>query len=274
MRKIGIRTISGAVFVAIMLSVIYFGAATFAIWILFVMCVALWEFYNIARKLSVCPQRSVGFTIAVILYATGYMHAFDVLPDKITVTILYLIIPLAVWVFIRELYRRCEQPFVNIAYTFLGVIYVALPFSLMPIVFAEMGQAFVFCYFILLWTNDTFAYLFGITLGKHRLFPRHSPKKSWEGYIGGIASVSLSSYLLHLVFPELAIIHIVVTGLIIAITSTLGDLVESMLKRNAGIKDAGKIMPGHGGLMDRFDVTFLSLPLVFLYIKILQAFAF
>ena len=270
MHKIKTRAASGAVFAAIMLSAIYWGEYTFAAWMLFVICVALWEFYHIARKLSICPQRITGFAMTAVLYASCCLNSFGILDNAHTRALLWLLIPLGAAAFVAELYRRRAQPFVNIAYTFLGVIYVALPLSLMPLVFAGEGRNFIFCYFILLWANDTFAYLVGICIGKHRLFPRHSPKKSWEGYIGGILSVSLSSYVLHCIFPDVNVMHIAATGLIIAVTSTFGDLVESMLKRNAGIKDAGKIMPGHGGFLDRFDVTLLSFPLVFLFVKIMH----
>jgi phosphatidate cytidylyltransferase len=273
MRKIGVRAVSGVVFVAIMLSAIYFGIAVFSAWMLFVLCVAMWEFYHIARHLPVRPNSILGFVMGLIIYGAACVRSFFVNnQDAVNLSTLcfYLLIPFAVAVFIAELYRRREQPFINIAYTLLGVIYIALPLSLMPITFAEVGRNFIFCYFILLWSNDTFAYLVGICIGKHQLFPRHSPKKSWEGYVGGICSVALSSYILHQIFLDVPLLHIAVTGLIISLTSTLGDLVESMLKRNAGIKDAGKIMPGHGGFLDRFDVSLISFPLVYLFMKFVQ----
>jgi phosphatidate cytidylyltransferase len=271
MKKVGIRTASGAVFVTIMLSAIYFGIVTFAAWMLFVVCVTLWEFYRIARRLPVRPNPVLGFAVALAVYGACCAQALNVAGSAGS-ALYFMAAPFAVAIFIAELYRRREQPFINIAYTFLGIIYIVLPLSLMPVLYADAGRNFIFCYFILLWANDTFAYLVGICIGKHRLFARHSPKKSWEGYIGGICSVALSSYILHCIFPDVQLLHIAATGLIIAFVSTLGDLTESMLKRNAGIKDAGRIMPGHGGLLDRFDVTLLTFPLVFMMIKIMAWF--
>ncbi|GHT11813.1 phosphatidate cytidylyltransferase [Bacteroidia bacterium] len=266
--KILTRALSGTVFVAIMLSVIYFGSITFALFMAFVMLVALIEFYSIAHKLSVAPQRFTGFAMAVVLFFASYAKAFKLFDAAVADALLYAAIPLAMLAFIMQLYRKSAHPFSDLAYTFLGVVYITLPLMLMNFVYAKGGAALIFCYFLLLWANDTFAYLVGIAIGKHRLFPRHSPKKSWEGYVGGICSVALSSYILNLVFPEIALSHIAIIGLIIATTATLGDLVESMLKREAGIKDAGKIMPGHGGFLDRFDVALLSFPLVFVYVQL------
>jgi phosphatidate cytidylyltransferase len=254
-----------------MLLAIYFGNTTFAAVMAFVMLVALIEFYSIAHKLSVAPQRFAGFAMAVMLFFSSYAKASDLFDkEALADALLYAAIPLAMLTFILQLFRKSTHPFTDIAYTFLGIVYIALPLMLMNFVYDKGGREFIFCYFILLWANDTFAYLFGIAIGKHRLFPRHSPKKSWEGYIGGLLSVSILSYVLHCFFPSIALIHIAATGLIIAATATLGDLVESMLKRNAGIKDAGKIMPGHGGLLDRFDVVLLSFPLVFVYVQIVM----
>jgi phosphatidate cytidylyltransferase len=123
-------------------------------------------------------------------------------------------------------------------------------------------------FFILLWINDTGAYLTGMTMGKHRLMERISPKKSWEGFIGGTVLTALTASLLSSRLGILDSAGWVVVALIVAISGTYGDLIESMLKRSTGIKDSGSIMPGHGGFMDRFDSTMLAFPLVFLFISL------
>jgi phosphatidate cytidylyltransferase len=193
---------------------------------------------------------------------------------------LLLLIPLIALIMIMELYRRQEKPFDSLAHTVFCIIYTALPFSLLP--FSAFGReginpiipyegnvfspGIVIGFFILLWVNDTGAYIAGITLGKHRLLERISPKKSWEGFAGGVIFSVLSALLLSGLFGVLDTREWVIVALIVAVSGTFGDLIESMLKRSTGIKDSGTIMPGHGGFMDRFDSTLLSFPLVFLFI--------
>ena len=181
---------------------------------------------------------------------------------------------------IAELYRRQEKPFDSLAHTLLGIIYTAIPFSLFP--FSAFGSeginsiipfkgiifspGIVIGFFILLWVNDTGAYLTGITMGKHRLMERISPKKSWEGFAGGVVFSVLTACLLSGLVGVLDTGRWISVALIVAVSGTFGDLIESMLKRSTGLKDSGTIMPGHGGFMDRFDSTLLSFPLVFLFI--------
>jgi phosphatidate cytidylyltransferase len=123
-------------------------------------------------------------------------------------------------------------------------------------------------FFLLLWANDTGAYIIGITLGKHRLMERISPKKSWEGFFGGLVIAILAAWLLSGWLGVLDTIGWILTAVIISIAGTYGDLVESMLKRSMGVKDSGSVMPGHGGFLDRFDSSFISFPLVYLFISL------
>lgn len=268
LKNLLVRTFSGAVFVAMVVGSLLWCGQAFAAVMLFCMAASMHEFFGISRALGVKPQYGLGMAIAVVMFAAGYFSAFfsTACPDCAAFALLGLI-PLLMLVFFAELFRKKSAPFTNIAYTLLSVIYVALPFSLMSLVYAADAHLML-CFFILLWANDSFAYLFGIALGRHKLFPSISPKKSWEGYIGGILSVVIFSYLLHCAFDEIAWVHMVSVGVIISVTAVLADLVESMLKRSAGIKDSGKIMPGHGGLLDRFDAALLSLPLVFVYVMV------
>ena len=182
-----------------------------------------------------------------------------------------LLIPL---IFICELYRRSQNPMWNIGSTLLAVINVAIPVSLLamlPVVGSHDGtwnSKIVVAYFCIIWANDIFAFLIGITLGRHRLFERISPKKSWEGFAAGIVAATAAAALIgHYAF------HMNVwvwagLGLVTALSGVAGDLVESMFKRAAGVKDSGSIMPGHGGWLDRFDATIMSAPFVFVYLLI------
>jgi phosphatidate cytidylyltransferase len=176
--------------------------------------------------------------------------------------------------FIIEIFRAKEHPLRNIAATIMGVIYVALPMSLMlfiPLLLnggVWRAEAFLF-YLFIVWGNDVFAYLTGVSIGKHRMCERISPKKSWEGFVGGIIGALAMG----------ALGNVVVGGgyplwlglaFIVAISSVLGDLVESMFKREAGIKDSGSILPGHGGMLDRFDALIISVPFAFVYLVIVM----
>lgn len=268
LKNLLIRTLSGAVFVALIVGSLLWCPQAFAALMLLCMVVSMHEFYNISRALGIKPQYGLGMVIAVAVFMAGFGYAYlsRACPTCVGFSLL-AIIPLCMLVFFVELFRKNAAPFTNIAYTLLGVIYVALPFSLMSMVY-EADTHLMLCFFILLWANDTFAYLFGIAFGRHKLFPSISPKKSWEGYVGGILSVVVCAYFLHCAFEDIPLVHMVSVGVIVSVTAVLADLVESMLKRSAGVKDSGKIMPGHGGLLDRFDAALLSLPLVFVYVMI------
>jgi phosphatidate cytidylyltransferase len=262
------RLLSGAAYVALMLGSLYLSPQVFAGVMVFAMVVALHEFYAVAAKTGVKPQRIAGLLCGWTVFAACYAGAFGLVGKSCNHIFFYLPIPLAVFIFYAELFRKKNMPFTNIAYTLLGVMYVALPFSLTSFIYEAAGVNAMCSFFILLWANDSFAYLFGIALGRHKLFPAISPKKSWEGYIGGIVSVVVAAWVLHRIFDDVALVHMISFGVIISVTAVLGDLVESMFKRSAGVKDSGNIMPGHGGLLDRFDAALLSLPLVFVYVQL------
>ncbi|MEO5569436.1 MAG: CDP-archaeol synthase, partial [Bacteroidia bacterium] len=178
--------------------------------------------------------------------------------------------------FIFELFRKSKHPFINIALTITGIIYVAVPFGLFLFIGANNGPdgmyhpqiALGFLY--LLWASDTGAYLVGSKIGKHRLFERISPKKSWEGSIGGAAIALLTAFVISKFYMDLSLLDWMVVALIIVVTGTFGDLVESMLKRSLDIKDSGKIFPGHGGILDRFDGLLLAAPFVFFYLSFFE----
>jgi phosphatidate cytidylyltransferase len=179
---------------------------------------------------------------------------------------------------IAELYRKKEKPIHNLAFAVLGQVMVALPFSLLNFIATPLNLHWLFAIFILIWLTDTGAYLVGCTLGKHKLFERISPKKSWEGFFGGCVFAIGASMLLWHIFTTVWPIATdttwwewLVFAIIIIIFGTYGDLSESLLKRTANIKDSGKILPGHGGILDRFDSLLFCIPIVYIYLEILNA---
>jgi len=191
------------------------------------------------------------------LYANSYLGSH----------ILFGFVPLIFVFFISVLYQKTDRPFVILGIKVLSIIYIALPFGIFNIV-ENMGvigsqenqPLFLVFFFILVWSSDTFAYLCGVSFGKHRLFERISPKKSWEGSIGGAICTMIIGYLIGYysgIFTPLTWLSL---ALIIVITATYGDLVESLIKRQMKVKDSGSIMPGHGGILDRFDAAIFSIP--------------
>ena len=175
--------------------------------------------------------------------------------------------------FVCELWRKSPTPIANIATTFMGVIYVALPMAALlfvPQLLVGKWSAWAMMAFIsIIWINDIFAYLVGVTLGKHRLCERISPKKSWEGFFGGlIGAIGAAVLFGHLFEGDL----LVWTGfgLVASLSGVAGDLVESLIKREVDVKDSGKMMPGHGGFLDRFDALYISVPFVVVYLLVIS----
>jgi len=190
---------------------------------------------------------------------------------------LLLVLPLST-VWISLLYQKNEQAYQSAPWLFIPLIYIALPFALTNIlVFNQMGifsGKLLLALFILLWVSDVGAYVFGMGFGQkngHKLFPRLSPKKSWEGFFGGLVTALIAGYILHLVhWLPYHWIHCLVLSLLLHVCGVWGDLAESQLKRYFGQKDSGKIMPGHGGLLDRFDGALLAFPVAIAYLKLLS----
>jgi phosphatidate cytidylyltransferase len=184
-----------------------------------------------------------------------------------------LMLVLLFLLFIVELFRKQESPFTNIAYSILGIMWIVLPFTLVNhfhLILSEW-RFLLLSVFIIIWLYDTLAYCVGMLIGKHRLFERISPKKSWEGAIGSTILTLILVYFANLLFPMLPLTSFQWVGLalIIIVFGTLGDLIESMFKRQLSAKDSGTILPGHGGVLDRFDSILLAIPFVWFYLMII-----
>ena len=273
MKNLWVRTLSGAVLAAVVLGAVVWSQWSFGILLAALLVVGLSEFYTLAEKQGSKPQRIVGLVAGLVLFALNFAFISDDIQIlgsarqafACGMALLLLLLPA---MFICELYRRRENPAANIGITFMGVVYVALPFSLMcyiPIIGSEAWSPWVMIFYVfIIWANDVFAYLVGMSIGRHRLFERLSPKKSWEGFFGGIVGAVAMGLVAARVL-EGGYAAWAGLALVAAVSGVLGDLVESMFKRAAGVKDSGTLIPGHGGVLDRFDAMLLSAPFVFVY---------
>lgn len=263
------RTITGAAFVIVLLGCTIFSYASFAMLFFIITLLGVWEFYTLAEKGANKPQKVLGTIAGGVLFVTNYLFASGTFLPKI----LIVNIPLLFLIFIVELYTKRDNPFRNIAFTVLGIVYVALPLSLLNYIVLSNGvfhyQTMLGFYFML-WASDTGAYLFGSKMGKRKLFPRVSPGKTWEGSVGGAMCSLLVAFILARYYTHLVLADWVVIALILVIVGTLGDLVESLYKRSKNVKDSGTILPGHGGILDRFDSLLLSAPFVFCYLQLIN----
>lgn len=264
------RAITAFFFTLVMLASIFLGGYTFTGFYLILSIIALLEFYKLVKIGGIRPHRNMAVAVSTIIFAlTAGYHFF-----QFELKYLLLIVPLLFSVFILELYKKNKIPFANISYTFVGFIYVTIPFCF----FFSLGFLADFnnynfhlplAFLLLLWASDTGAYLFGVKFGKTRLFERHSPKKSWEGFFGGMLTSIVVSYLISLQFTEMSPLIWGGMAVLIVCFGTLGDLVESMLKRSLDAKDSGSFLPGHGGFLDRFDGLLIAAPVVYVYLYLI-----
>ncbi|NLJ42943.1 MAG: phosphatidate cytidylyltransferase [Bacteroidales bacterium] len=272
------RTLTAVWIVVFILGGFWLHPVTFFLTGLVLLTGAQYEYYLIVRSNGTPVQMVNGIITGAALYIISSLVA----AGHIDARFLMLIFIPAFLIMTNELYRKQERPFDSLAHTFFGVVYIAFPFSLFPFAaFSQTGMdtliphgdivfspGIIVGFLLLLWANDTAAYLTGVTIGRHRLMERISPKKSWEGFFGGLIITVLAAWLLSGWFGVVNTAGWIVIALIITVTGTFGDLIESMFKRSMGVKDSGTILPGHGGFLDRFDSAIVSFPLVYLFIAL------
>lgn len=270
MKDLSIRTASGVVMGVAMLGAICWSPWSYGALLLLIAVAGINEFYTLTAREGAAPQRLLGTLTGVLLIGINFAVAADLVPlTGASLTRLGCALAFLVLLFptmcICELYRRQTNPAAAIAATVTGVLYVALPLAMLCYVPAIGGTGWrpqtVVAYLFIVWANDVFAYLVGMLFGRRRLFERLSPKKSWEGFFGGVAgAVVVGLAAARLLGDSYAAWGVI--ALLTATTAVLGDLTESMFKRAAGVKDSGRIIPGHGGVLDRFDALLLSAPFV------------
>lgn len=271
------RTITGILFVAIMTTCFLRPVAMIFVFTL-ITGMTIWEFTglvndreNVTVNRFITTVAGVYFFLAVAGVNSGFIQTNAVFVPYL-LTIVYL--------FISNLYTQSKDAVNDWAYTMLSQLYIALPLSMINVLaFRQSADGVTHFYyllplsiFIFLWTNDTGAYCTGSLFGKHKLFPRISPAKSWEGSIGGgvlVLIVATIIYFLESQGENLSTLNLwewLGLGLVVVVFGTWGDLVESLFKRTLGIKDSGNILPGHGGMLDRFDSSLMAIPAAVIYL--------
>jgi len=272
LKDLQIRTLWGILFVVILTGAILLGPYTFALLFLLLSFFILKEFYSLTVRSGYSPQIYPGLLTGIFLFILSFFLARHSIAPKSLIVLLPIIFSFPVY----ELFRKKKSPIANIAITGFGILYVSVPFSILNFfVFSGLpgntsyNYGLLISIFVFIWVNDSGAYLFGVKYGRHRLFERISPKKSWEGFLGGLITSIIAAWIMSVVFSQFSFSSMVVIAIVTVVAGTLGDLVESMIKRSVGVKDSGRFMPGHGGLLDRFDSLLLASPVIFFILQFL-----
>mgnify|MGYP000515094688 FL=1 len=270
------RTITGIIFVTVLITCILKGPVSFTILFALISALTIHEFGTIISKNGEAQINKPVSMLAGVFLFFGFAY-LGVAPGHNEILIPYLF--LIIYLLVSELYLKRPNPLRNWAYTMMSQLYIALSFALLNVLAfhtnvngssSEYNPILPLSIFIFNWVNDTGAYCSGMLFGKHKLFERISPKKSWEGSIGGgLFSIGAAFVMAHF-FPFMPTAVWVGLGLVIIVFGTWGDLTESLLKRTLGIKDSGNILPGHGGMLDRFDSTLLAVPAAVVYLYIIS----
>lgn len=270
------RAITGIIFVAVLIGCIIGSPFSFGILFAIISGMATYEFCNLVNKQEdVDINRNICTLGSVFLFFCFFYYGIN--PTDTGIFIPYLV--LIAYLMISELYLKKSNPIHNWAYSMLSQVYVGLPFALLNVLAFQSIEATSYYQFILplsififIWINDTGAYCTGMLFGKHRLFERISPKKSWEGSIGGAVFCIAAAFALAHWVPVMNTMEWIGMALTVVIFGTWGDLTESLMKRHLGIKDSGNILPGHGGMLDRFDSAIMAIPATVVYLYVLSLF--
>lgn len=266
------RVVFGAIFALAVIGSIFLGIYGFAFMLLMIIVFGSLEFYRIAKLRGYKPHSVIGILSSLALF--GYNIEMQFCVGEYREYLLLIFVLTIPAMFIAELFSGSKTPIGNLGSTLLSLIYVSIPMILlcnvvMLLCGGEWNSLLVLAYIFIMWANDSFAYLVGVTCGRHPMLPSISPKKSWEGFFGGVVGALIFGVVAALLFDE----NYYVWGglaLLASVSGVLGDLVESMFKRSVDIKDSGNVLPGHGGWLDRFDAFLISTPIIYVYLYLLN----
>jgi phosphatidate cytidylyltransferase len=265
MNNILLRALTGSIFISLIIGSLWWNNfATLFIMSLFLV-LGLIEFFNLFKEnKTINISNGIAITGNLLIFGILIGTMLEIIPGK-TFSIIF---PILFLIFLTELWRKNQNPLINIGLMTFSVFYLVVPFFLVIALnrMSDHQNPLAIGMFLLIWTNDTFAYLSGRFFGRTKLFERISPKKTWEGTIGGIFFTIGVAYLISLWSNDFSLIFWIIAALIIAPCSIFGDLLESLFKRSLNIKDSGNILPGHGGILDRFDAALFAIPFFYCWV--------
>lgn len=266
------RTVTGIICILLILISLLIDQRLFALLFLSITILGLWEFYTLVESNKISPNKLAGILTGAFIFSSNALISFGIASSELLLFSILLIF----FIFLIELYRKNPTPLSNISYNFLGIVYIAIPFSLLNYIpnFTQNAEVYsnqeLLGFFYLVWINETGAYVTGKSFGRKKLFESVSPNKSWEGLIGGSILALLAAWVISIYYTNLTSFNWLVITLIIIIMGSFGDLFESMLKRSFNAKDSGNILPGHGGILDRFDGVLFAAPFVLAYLFLIS----
>lgn len=279
MKEILVRAATGLVFITVLIGAIVWNKYSVAVLFFVVAMLGLIEFFKLMEKGGFKPKKTAGGIVGAAIYLIIALYNLTV---EVTSSYLLFIFPLLVLLVVLELFRKSQYPVTNFAFSVMGIIYVVIPLSMLNFFVAYDNASYyqtveiegykyilLLAFFVIQWSNDTGAYVTGKAFGKHKLFEIISPNKTWEGAIGGGVFALIAGFIFAYT-TESNVLHWLVISLLIVVFGTLGDLTESQIKRSVGVKDSGNILPGHGGILDRFDGVLFSAPFVLTYLHLFE----
>lgn len=288
MKNVIVRAISGAIYVAILVGAILAGKTWLAVLLCLFSCIGMWELTNMEAKKIARFALLLDMTAGVMLILSSYFFFRGLVGTASAMAVLFL--AFMILRMISQLYSlnvdkinaapelvngvktpaRMRTPLNALSNSLMSQLYIALPLALVPMLRATTSPHIVLAILIFIWLNDTGAFCTGSLIGRHKLFERISPKKTWEGFIGGLVFCIIAAFVMLGFFPRyfgtltdghsMTYLQMALLGIVVSITATYGDLLESMIKRSAGVKDSGFIIPGHGGILDRIDSLLMVIP--------------
>ncbi len=279
MKNLLTRTLAGLVYIAAIIASLVFGDIYFVLLLSVFAIAGVQEFVKVMVNVDHADNRmtrgwdKVGAATIVVFNAiqASDWHSLSPMPASIVLSpiLLYIVVRMVV-----QLYIKQPDPMHSLTTSLAAQVYVSVPLALMTYMYHIYSPMLLLAMFIMIWLNDTGAYVAGSLLGRHKLFERLSPKKSWEGFFGGlvftVGGALAIYYLMDSWLCGMSVAAAIGMGLVVTVFSTWGDLVESMLKRSAGVKDSGHLIPGHGGILDRIDSLLLVVPALLYYLSVVM----
>jgi len=263
------RFISALLFTPVIIFALLWSSWTYFLFFFYVVLLSMLEFYKLIKRAHICPIRIYGIVIGLLFYTICFAYY---LQDNFYPIVWHIYVPLVTMVYLIVLYRSQQSTaFLDIGATFLGILYIAIPLSMLHYLAFFQGfydYPLILGLLLIIWMQDIGAYLVGSNVGKTPFFQRISPKKTWEGFLGGVVAALMTSYGVAHFFHIIPLWQWLSIGGIVIIAGTYGDLVASLLKRSVDVKNSSNMIPGHGGILDRVDSLLLTIPMVVTFLNI------